>query len=50
MTIQEILALGDFKKAVDLLTKDTREERSREDYRAEYKGERNRRPASVDKR
>ena len=31
MTIQEILALEDFKKAVDVLTKDTRKERNREE-------------------
>lgn len=50
MTIDEILALPDFKKAVDVLTKDTREDREREEYRQEYKGERTRRAASVDKR
>ena len=50
MTIDEILAVPDFKKAVDVLTKDTREDREREEYRKEYKGERTRRAASVDKR
>ena len=49
MTIDEILALSDFKKAVDILTKDTGE-RDREAYRNEYKGKRDRRPESVDKR
>lgn len=37
------------KKAVDLLTKDTREDREWTEYRAEYKGDRNRRALSVDK-
>jgi hypothetical protein len=49
MTINEILALDDFGKAVDILTKDT-QERDRQAYRYEYKGKRNRRPESVDNR
>lgn len=50
MTIDEILALKDFKKAVDILTKDSRSERNREEYVAEYGGSRSRRAESVDNR
>ncbi len=50
MTIDEILALEDFKKAVDILTKDSKEDRDREDYVKEYKGERTRRDKGVDMR
>lgn len=50
MTIDEILALQDFKQAVDILTKDSKEDRNREEYLKEFKGERSRRPGSVDKR
>lgn len=50
MTIDEILALPDFKKAVDILTKDSKEERNREEYIKEYKGDRSRRDKSVDNR
>ena len=48
MTIDEILKL-DFKKSVDILTTDSKQ-RSREEYRNEYNGERSRRSQSVDKR
>lgn len=50
MAIDEILHLPDFKKTVDILTKDTRENRNREEYLSEYKGERTRRQNSVDNR
>ncbi|SFK99965.1 phage portal protein, SPP1 family [Porphyromonadaceae bacterium KH3CP3RA] len=50
MTIDEILQLPDFKKAVDILTKDSKEDRNREDYVKEYKGERTRRDKGVDRR
>lgn len=49
MTIEEILALPDFKNAVDILTKENKE-RNREEYVEEYKGRRNRRDKSVDMR
>lgn len=50
MTIDEILGLDDFKKAVDILTTDTIEGRDREAYREEYNGKRERRATSVGKR
>jgi len=50
MTIDEILQLSDFKQAVGILTKDTKEDRNVEEYVKEYKGERSRRQGSVDKR
>ena len=49
MTIDEILQLQDFDKAVEILTKEDKE-RDREAYREEYKGKRERRPESVDNR
>lgn len=49
MTIDEILKLDDFKKAVDILTRDSIEGRDREAYRQEYEGKRNRRATSVDR-
>ena len=49
MTIEEILALPDFKNAVDILTKENKE-RNREEYVEEYKGKRDRRDKSVDMR
>lgn len=50
MTIEEILQLEDFKQAVDILARDTRDDRNREEYLEEFKGERKRRTGSVDKR
>ena len=50
MTIDEILALDDFKKAVDILTKSSRGEHNREEYVKEYNGSRTRRAESVDNR
>lgn len=46
MTIDEILLL-ESKQIVEILAKDTREDRNREEYLEEYKGERKRRPGSV---
>ncbi len=50
MTIEDILALEDKKKAFDMLTRDTNETRDRESCRNEYKGDRSRREESVDNR
>lgn len=50
MTIDEILALEDFKKAVDILTTDSKEDRDRQSYVDEYKGKRERREKGVDNR
>ena len=50
MTIEDILALEDKKKAFDILTRDTNQERDRLACRDEYKGDRMRRDDSVDYR
>lgn len=50
MTIDEILALSDFKQAVEILTRDTKEDRNQEEYIGEFKGERLRRTGSVGRR
>lgn len=50
MTIDEILALEDFKKAVDILTTDSKQDRDRQAYIDEYKGKRDRREKGVDNR
>lgn len=50
MTIDEILALQDFMQAVEILTKDTKMDRIRDEYLQEFKGDRSRRIGSVDKR
>ncbi len=50
MTIEDILALEDKKKAFDILTRDTNQERDRQACRDEYKGDRMRRDDSVDYR
>ena len=50
MTINEILALPDFKQAVEILTKDSKSDRDRQAYVDEYKGKRDHRDKSVDKR
>lgn len=50
MTIDEILALPDFKKAVDILTTDSKPDRDRQSYVDEYKGKRERREKGVDRR
>src|SRR5690554_6854792 len=50
MTIDEILALSDFKQAIEILTRDTKEDRNQEEYIGEFKGERLRRTGSVGRR
>lgn len=50
MTIDEILALDDFKQTVRILTTETKEARNRQEYLDEYRGKRDRREKSVDRR
>ena len=50
MTIDEILLLPDFKQVVGILTKETKEDRNREEYLKEFKGDRSRRGGGVDRR
>ncbi len=50
MTIEEILAEEDKSKIIDLLCKDTIDDRDVEEYVNEYKGKRERRPNSVGNR